>query len=343
MPQAAPPDDWRRLVLRSLPLPAWLGVDAPAGDVVLSSRARAMRNLRGLRFPNVADDPELKEVRRRVLAAVERAGLDLEEMAGIGPAEREYLVGCRLLSPEFPWAAPHRTVLLDRDRRVSVMVNEEDHLRLQALTAGLSVQTASATLDRLLSCLEPHLEFAATERFGYLAASPLNAGRGRRQSAMFHLIGLAHRRRLPKALEALADQGFAARGLFGESSRAVGAFLQVSTTTGDATAFAGACAYLVEEERTARQAVGLDEIAEKGETVRQFAIGSRAISLADALRTLAWVRLSHVSGLPGFSFAPRQLDAALTTLETHVGSQPDSQARRRADFLRSVLEPPAVH
>ncbi len=297
-----------------------------------------MRNLRGLRFPNTAPDYELAEVRARVLRAVEGAGLVLDEMRALGPAEREYLLGCRLISPEFAWDAPHRAVLLDKDRRTSVMVNEEDHLRLQVLVPGWSLRTASDALDRMLSCLEPHLEFAVSEDFGYLAASPLNAGRGRRQSAMFHLIGLAQAKRLPNALRALAEQGLAARGLFGESSRAIGAFVQVSITTGDPTAFAGACEYLIAEEREARRTIGSAEIGDRAEKVRAFAVGSRSISLADALRTLAWVRLAHVLGLPEFQYAPRALDASLTTLETHVGSDPQKEGLRRADFLRTILE-----
>jgi protein arginine kinase len=217
------------------------------------------------------------------------------------------------------------------------MINEEDHLRIQILTAGWSIRTASQTLDRVLQCLEPHLEFAASEEFGYLASSPLNAGGGRRLSAMFHLIGLANAKRLPKALQALADQGFAARGLFGESSRAIGAFVQVSMTSGDSTAFAGACEYLISEEREARRTVGLDQIQERAEKVKEFVLSSRTVTLADALRTLAWIRLAHRMGLPGMEFAPRALDAALTTLETHVGGDPERANERRADFLRTLL------
>src|SRR5580658_8597659 len=116
-------DSWRRMVLQSMPTVAWLGAEAPNVDVVMSSRCRIMRNLVGHRFPHAADDVELLEMETTVLEAVRRAELPIERLRGITIAERDYLVGCRLISPDFAWQSPGRALLLDKPRMVSLMVN----------------------------------------------------------------------------------------------------------------------------------------------------------------------------------------------------------------------------
>jgi protein arginine kinase len=186
------------MVLRSMPPPAWLASDAPQGDVVLSSRCRVLRNVAGYRFPHAAERSELEEVLKKTLAAVKSEHLELEAHRNVSDAEKEHLIACRLSSHHFDMNAPGRALLLDGPRSVSLMVNEEDHLRLQALTAGWSIGSAAAQAEAVLDRLEGALSFAKSPRFGVLAASPFNTGVGRRLSSMFHLIGLAQAKRLPK-------------------------------------------------------------------------------------------------------------------------------------------------
>src|SRR5579862_4046731 len=136
-------ESWKRMVLRATP-PAWLAKDAPQGDVVLSSRSRVMRNLAGYRFPHSASNEELVEVLGHVSGALGPAeGYELHK--DLASSELDYLVGSRLCSPGFKLDSPGRALLLDKDRTASIMVNEEDHVRIQALTAGWSVSTADAT------------------------------------------------------------------------------------------------------------------------------------------------------------------------------------------------------
>src|SRR5579862_9374827 len=172
---------WKRMVLRAMPQPAWLSLDAPQVDVVLSTRARIMRNLRGHRFTNAAGPQELVLISREILAAAELLGL--EAFRQISNAEREYLVACRLASPHFDWTAQGRALLVNAERSLSLMIHEEDHLRLQAVTAGWSPGTASSLAKGCLNGLQDKLEFAFSPHFGFLSASPYNSGRGRRLSA----------------------------------------------------------------------------------------------------------------------------------------------------------------
>jgi protein arginine kinase len=216
------------------------------------------------------------------------------------------------------------------------MVNEEDHLRIQGVTAGLSIDNASSIAEATLRGLR-ELSFARTDSLGYLAASPFNSGLGTRHSCMMHLIGLAHARRLPAVMKALAAYRVAARGLFGESSRAIGALVQVSVTNGSTVEFAGACQYLIREERLARRAIGREGLVERAEGVRQFAITSRTLSLADGLRIIAWSRWAQVEGVSGFGFSGRHLDGLLTTLEVRGGTG-ESAGNRRAELFRELFE-----
>jgi protein arginine kinase len=325
-------------VLRSMPPPAWLDRDAPHSDVVLSTRSRFLRNLRGHKFPHAADSEELQAILREVLHGLKDSRIDFGVHRHISSAEREYLMGCRLASPDFAWSEPGRALLLDRDRRLSVMVNEEDHLRIQGLTAGWSAETAQRAAEAGLAELERSLEFAWSPSFGYLASSPYNAGRGHRLSAMFHLIGMAQTKRLPAVLKALSAQSIVARGLFGESSRAVGAFVQVSIVSGSLSEFIGATDYLLSEERLARATIPRPLQIQRAMQVREFALSSRALSLADSLRVLAYARWAALEEVDGFRFHPREVDAQLTHLELHASGSEEKSGRLRAEFVRSMLE-----
>jgi len=326
---------WKRMVLRAMPQPAWLSLDAPQVDVVLSTRARIMRNLRGHRFTNAAGPQELVLISREILAAAELLGL--EAFRQISNAEREYLVACRLASPHFDWTAQGRALLVNAERSLSLMIHEEDHLRLQAVTAGWSPGTASSLAKGCLNGLQDKLEFAFSPHFGFLSASPYNSGRGRRLSAMFHLIGLAQAKRLPSVLNALGERGIAARGLFGEASRAVGAFVQVSVIGGSRHDFTGACEYLLREERDARHELGRDRLQEKALRVHDFAVDAKSLSLSDALRVLAWIRWAALYGIPGFPPSPRIADRLLTMLEPTIARDPEKLGVERAEFIRGVL------
>jgi protein arginine kinase len=243
-----------------------------------------------------------------------------------------------MISPDFESDAGGRALLLDSDRSISVMVNEEDHLRVQAITPGWSIDRASQLSTQCLAEIQDNSVFAWNETFGYLTASPFNAGFGRRMSAMFHLIGLAQAKRLPSVLRALASQGLTARGLFGESSRATGAFVQISVVGASTSDFVGACDYLLHEERDARDAVDDTALADKTDRALHFAMRSKTVTLADALRVLAWVRWASVRNLSAYALPGRQVDHYLTILELRSGKDDERSARHRAEFLRSSLQ-----
>lgn len=321
----------------SLPKPAWLAADARNGDVVLSSRCRVLRNLAGHRFPHAAGPLELEQIVVQVQEATALAKLDLVSYSSMGPVEKEHFVACRLASHQFRMDQAGHALLLNKEGSLSVMVNEEDHLRIQGLTPGWSIEEASRLVEHLLKRLSAHIKFARSPEFGYLAASPFNVGEGRRYSSMFHLIGLAQSRRLPTVLKALSYRGLVARGLFGEASRAVGAFVQVSATSGPLAEFVGACEYLLQEERAARATLGRPVLEEKVAQALEFLRMSDSLTLADALRILAWVRWAGSMGWSGLNLDPRRVDSLLTSLELRTHAKEEHAAKNRAELLRSSL------
>lgn len=324
------------MVLRSMPVPAWLGPVAPDGDVVVSSRFRFARNLRGLPFPHHCTADQARLAARAVTDAGREAGLSPH--GPVTRAERDFLLGCRLVSADFDPAAPGRAVLLDPRRAISAMVNEEDHLRLQALVAGWDPDGARRTAEACLSALEQRLRFMHAQPWGYLTASPYNCGEAARWSALFHLIGLARQRSLQPMLKALASSGLTARGLFGESSRAVGAFFQVSTVRLGRNEFVGACELLIRQEREARRAVSTDELAARLADAVATAQASSEMSLREALRIFAWARWAASAAVPGAPESAREVDLWVSTMEVFGTQDPATAARQRADYVRHRLE-----
>jgi protein arginine kinase len=323
------------MVLQDDRPPAWLAADAPHGDVVLSSRARVARNLVGYRFPHRADKSELLAVRDQVVEAFR--GTNLEIILRLSAIEWEHWVGARLISVDFDFEAFGRSLILSEDRGLSVMINEEDHVRIQAISAGWSISTADEQAEYVERHLEQYVTYAESPSYGFLTASPLNAGTGKRLSAMFHLIGLAHQSKLPQVLKALTARGMSTRGLFGESSRAVGAFVQVSMTHGRRAEFTGACEYLLESERAARAEVGRSFLESRVQQTLDFIEGSPQMNLADGLRVLGWLRWASVVDLKEFRVSTRRIDRWLSVLELSSPEDDEKAARTRADFLRDCL------
>lgn len=326
-------DAWKRIVLQGMAPPAWLREDGPERAIVLSTRVRIMRNLRGHRFPHHAAPGEPAEVLREIKAAVPD-GSGLQWVGRASPAERDYLVACRLVSHHFNWDAPGRDVLLDAERAISVMVNEEDHLRFQALAGGWALPMVSEAAEKAQRQLGGRLEYSHHFQFGYLAASPSNCGEGLRYSAMFHLIGLAHSGRLATVIRALNAQGIVVRGLYGEHSRAIGAFAQVSSTGESLPGFLGACGYLLEEEKRARAGAIEAAVRQKRADARTFVEARQTISLAEALRALAWQRWPD----PERPVSPREVDLVLPELALLESLGEPRAGRARAETMRRVLK-----
>lgn len=306
--------------------------------MVLSSRVRLMRNLAGHRFPSKADSSELIEVMNKVVAASRKADSSLVVEKGITSKERDRMLAQRLISPNFQWAKPGRCVILSPDRKLSLMVNEEDHLRAQCLVEGNRLTEADRRLSGLVERLSSELKFAHSSQYGFLSTSAYNCGFGRRFSVMVHLVGLGSSKSKGKVFETLLEQKVTVRGLFGEGSRPVGAFAQVSTTLASLGEFLGAVDYLLDREEAMRREVPIETLTNKSKEALDYLRSSPRISLSNAVRVLGWLRWASVESVKlDQTVELSAIDRALSSLDLLMHEDEKFADGRRADQLRGLL------
>jgi protein arginine kinase len=204
-------------------------------DVVISSRIRLARNVSGNIFVNRLSPAKRREVERKSREAILHANLaakviyvDLEQATD---NDRQLLVERHLISKQHAAAEGARGVAVTEDETVSIMVNEEDHLRLQVLRSGFQLDEAWEQIDAIDTRLDEQLKFAFHNRFGYLTACPTNVGTGIRVSVMLHLPAMKLTGEIEKVFRAAKDLRLAVRGLYGEGTEATGDFYQVSNQT----------------------------------------------------------------------------------------------------------------
>lgn len=212
----------------------WSG-DDPESGIVISSRIRLARNVKGFAFPGWAKDDErlrLAETVRQVLSKVQTLKkviiLDTGELSQV---DRDVLKERHLISHELSLSVSGSSVALLRNERIAIMVNEEDHLRMQAISPGLELADLWRRMDALDSQLEQELPYAFSPRLGYLSACPSNVGTGLRASVMMHLSGLRLLNEIEPVIKGLDKIGLAVRGQLGEGSEAQGNVFQISNQT----------------------------------------------------------------------------------------------------------------
>ncbi len=286
------------------------------GDVVLSSRVRLARNFARFPFPHRASPSELLQVRERVLAALSEVAtsapasllvLGLEEFT---PFERRSLVDRHLSSREHIQGVVGRALVTTSDGAFSVLVNEEDHLRLGCVLPGLQLDAALQICDTMDDALEAHFDgnsaFAFDQQFGFLTACPTNAGTGLRASAMLYLPALWLLGELDAARAWANECGFQLRGTTGEGSGIAGHIEQLSNqcTLGQdereiAFEIEGAAREIVGRERAARERLRIERPLEARDAIgRAYGILRYALRVGgdEALEALSLLRLGHELG-----------------------------------------------
>jgi protein arginine kinase len=210
----------------------WLRGGGTDGDIVISSRIRLARNLSSFPFANRASAHQKAEIEHFLRDRLAKIDFDPKlhylNLGTLPPLDRQLLVERQMISRELANADGPRGVAMTESETISVMVNEEDHLRLQVLRCGFSLDECWQEIDRLDDALEQKVNYAFSEEFGYLTACPTNVGTGMRSSVMLHLPALVLKKEIEKVFRALQKINLAVRGLYGEGSRASGDFYQIS-------------------------------------------------------------------------------------------------------------------
>lgn len=218
----------------------WLEEDGSDCDIVLSTRVRVARNLQGVPFSSRASIEDRARVRRRVEESLTGSDVlgdaDLWDIADLEPMERSLLVERHLVSRELVGAEdeeppPSTALALARSQTTGLMVNEEDHLRLQSLAGGLQLESTWRRVDGLDEELGQHLPYASHPEFGFLTSCPTNVGTGLRASVLIHLVGLVLTKEIARVLQGISQVGLTYRGLYGEGSQVIGNFFQLSNQT----------------------------------------------------------------------------------------------------------------
>lgn len=210
----------------------WLRGTGPMSDIVISSRIRLARNLSGYPFLTKATDAQKEELAARLRGQIDGAATGGQwtyvEMSRIDELDQLVLVERHLISRQHADPRGSRGVAIARNEAVSVMVNEEDHLRIQVLRSGLLLDEIWEEINRIDDRIEEKVDYAFHPRYGYLTACPTNVGTGIRVSVMLHLPALKLTGEIERVFRSAKDMRLAVRGLFGEGTEATGDFFQIS-------------------------------------------------------------------------------------------------------------------
>lgn len=331
---------------------AWLSGSGDESMVVLSTRIRLARNVAGCMYPTTADS----ETRKRVVGYFDSVTTRSELLSGsqyykatdINEMDRKFLVERHLVSPVFLNGDHAKAVLIGPSERLSIMVNEEDHLRIQALSSGLEPQKSYDLASQYETEIGRYLEYDYDKDFGYLTACPTNAGTGMRASVLIHLPGLVLTREIDRVVSNITRSGLIVRGFYGEGSDVLGNLFQVSNqnTLGLSEMdilgqIKRVTTEIIEEESKARQRLeeeASDMIEDK--IWRAFGIlkHARVLTSEEVMNLLSAIRLGHAMNIIDF------LDISLINeilllsqpahLQKYYGSEMD---HNRRDFVRAQM------
>jgi len=324
----------------------------PHDRIVMSSRVRLARNVRDSSFPGWAKKPErvkiLEMIRPAVESLPEMKGAFSEAMDNLAALDKQILVERHLISREHAAKSSGSGLVLNREESFCVMINEEDHLRMQALRPGLQMRQAWDAIDYLDSELEKKLDYAFDNELGYLTACPTNLGTGIRVSAMLHLPGLVLGEQINPIIQSVNKLGLAVRGLYGEGTEALGNVFQVSNqmTLGETEAtiverLEKVLAQIIEHEENARQTL----LEKKPKVVfnhigRAYGIlaNAHSISSKETMNLLSLMRLGVDMEL--FPGAERSLvdELFILTQPAHLQKQfSDKLSAEERDLIRADM------
>jgi len=210
----------------------WLRGTGPNSDIVISSRIRLARNINTVPFPHWSNKKQSKYVLEMSEEAVTKIdflkNITSFKLADMSNLDKQFLIERHLMSYEHAQKNDSKAVIIDEGEIVSIMVNEEDHLRIQVMQSGFNLFECWHIIDRIDNSLSQILNFAFLSDWGYLTACPTNTGTGMRGSVMLHLPALVMTRQINNVLAAIAKLSFTTRGLYGEGTQATGNFFQIS-------------------------------------------------------------------------------------------------------------------
>jgi len=336
----------------------WLKGSGPNSDIVISSRIRLARNLTTHPFPHWAGRKQSDYVLWKIEKVVAKVDLlkniSVFKMLEMDNIDKQFLVEMHLMSYELAQKKNANAVMIDPNGIISIMINEEDHMRVQVMQSGFNIYEAWNIIDRIDNELAKELNFAFSSEWGYLTACPTNTGTGMRGSVMLHLPALVMTKNINRVLAAIAKLSFTTRGLYGEGTQATGNFFQISNQVSLGHSeeeiidnINGLIRQIIEQEQQAREFLLANNRPMLEDRVnRSFGILKSAyiISSQETVELLSLVRLGCDLGMVkdidrrtiNELFISTQ-PAHLQKLENKKLSQSDRDIKR-AELIRSKLK-----
>ncbi|MCF7958754.1 MAG: protein arginine kinase [Phycisphaerae bacterium] len=340
----------------------WMDGSGPMNDIVISSRIRLARNISGFLFFPRADAQQQRDVLNyvhdRLMTTDVGKSMMYLDMENVPVLQRSILVERHLISRRLAEGNGACGVSISQDETLAVMINEEDHLRLQAIAGGLQLEETYSQINRIENVLEEQMEYAFSPRYGYLTACPTNVGTGIRVSVMLHLPALKMTGQIEKVFRAARDMRLAVRGFHGEGTEPIGDFFQLSnqTTLGKSESqiieelTSLAVIPIVEYERRARQKLIDDrQVALDDKIFRALGtLGNcRMINSEEAMFLLSYVRLGvHLERIKDLSLNTVN-EIFLMTQPAHLQNwykkdmDPTQRDQMRAEFIVKKLSSPS--
>lgn len=316
-------------------------------DIVVSTRIRLARNIAEYPFPNKLNTKSRTELNMLIKEAVEadnKFGLDFKEMKTLARFEAASMAERHIISPEFASDADGRALMLSRDEDISIMLCEEDHIRVQVMKSGFALDEAYAVADEIDNSLGEKFNFAFDERIGYLTQCPTNLGTGMRASVMLHLPALTLSGQIHKLINTVSKLGLTFRGAFGEGTTAVGDMYQLSNqiTLGISEEFAiknlkAITLQLCAQERAAREEM-LKDMNTEDKIFRAYGTlkWARLLNTKELMENLSLVRLGSVSGkinVPIETVNELMVSMQPATINARAGQRLPTQER---DMIRAT-------
>ncbi|MDI6758573.1 MAG: protein arginine kinase [Candidatus Omnitrophota bacterium] len=335
----------------------WLKGTGPNSDVVISSRIRLARNLDKAVFPHWANKKQgectLQIIQEAVLKANYLKKTIIFKLADLDSVDKQFLVERHLMSFEHAQKPNSKAIAIDSEEIISIMINEEDHLRIQVMQSGFNLFEAWNIINRIDDNLVSELNFAFSTDWGYLTACPTNTGTGMRGSVMLHLPALVMTRQIERVLAAVAKLSFATRGLYGEGTQAAGNFFQISNQISlgfsedeNISNINGLIRQIIEQEHQARGALfSKNRPALEDRINRSLGIlkTARIISSQETIELLSMVRLGCDIGILREMSRRTINELFLVTQPAHLQKiekkklSPEERDAKRAEIIRNRL------
>lgn len=333
---------------------SWYAVSAPEDDIVVSTRIRLARNLSGMPFPARMSADQRRELNARVKKAITESNtpfaktLKYIDMKNVPQTEIMAMVERHVISPEFASGNEERAIILSDDESISIMIGEEDHIRIQVIMGGLQLEKAYDIAERLDTLLYDTLHFAFDRNLGFLTECPTNLGTGLRASVMLHLPVIESSGEISQLADSVGKIGFTVRGMYGEGSKPAASMYQVSNQITLGISEKNALdnlkiitQQLIDKERSERK--NLNRIKVEDTCFRALGIleNARLLSGEEMMNLLSRIKLGMSMGIIKSEVMPVKLlieGQPYMLMKKYGQLEADERDIYRANFIREAFK-----